>query len=1155
MLRVIFSNRYEVLREQLLATLEATRGSPFHQAQVIVPSAAVRRSLELSIADRFGICANVQFGFLAEWLWQHMARNMPEVAHESPFASDVLVWRIYQILGDRQFVQAYPRLQRYCLAADPRMILDLARTLSPLIEQYITYRSDWVEAWRQGTLPSINNAPALTDRSAAQDHDWQAALCARILAEAGITGEHPMNRFFRTIKPARPGAMIETVQAFCLPAIAPLYLRMLQGLSSSTDIVLYVINPCEEFWFDIVSARRLSYLAAREKLDHHITGHRLLASWGQQTQSYIDSIVEQSDQGPSNGGVDDQALFVDDRPEHLLGRLQHSILHLQDLAPGTLRHQPTDRSIEVNVCHSLTRELEVLQDRLLNLLAEPDAPALGDIVVLTPDIDAAAPLIDSVFGTAPAARRIPYALAGLRVSVANPVARALLDLLHLVGSRYLASEVYQWMQMPLVARRFGWSPTDLEQLREWINQAAIRWGVDGAHRAREGMPADARFTFRDGLDRLLLGYALPDGLPVPFQGLLASGPITGSDANLLGTLIAFIEQLDGLRARFDQPLSASDWHAALLDCLNQFIDPGTDALDELHAVQHVLMALHTEMVRGGLSQGLPLIVVAQALAERLDAQAQGSVAGATLTFASIGSLRGLPFRCIALIGMNDGSFPANSQAGELDLMASSPRRGDRQARRDDRNLFLDIVLSARDRLLISYSGLGVRDNQPRPASVLVSELIDYLAAATASDAHSADSRRMARDQLVIEHPLQPFSLEYFQPGADPRLRSHREDYCAALVQSGLARQLKQAQSGQSGAVAISTQALDEALAWTFEDPSDEEDDADADADADAAAAAAAIEALAPPFFDQALADDPALLDQVSNDRLIRFFRHPARHLLRHRLQIDLWQIDEALADDEPLSADHSSKRRLARRLMPHLLAEIPARSLHALARAGTEYPSGPLGDRLLTRDLPEFESFAASVRAELTGSLQPAQTWTLELTLPDQTCPLTVQFEQVFSNGLVLHYFGTQRADELVAAWLNHLCLSAIAAPAIAARTVLRFTDACVRFSPLPGGRTEALAHLSELAELYRQGMRAPLPFYPRAALAYMQKGLPEAYRAWNANTFGRGLPGESEDASITLALRGEPNPLGSHFQHIARTVFKPLLANTTGLTTQAPQS
>ena len=174
------------------------------------------------------------------------------------------------------------------------------------------------------------------------------------------------------------------------------------------------------------------------------------------------------------------------------------------------------------MCHSLTRELEVLHDRLLALMAGPDPPQPGDILVVTPDLDAAAPLIDAVFGTAPRERHLPYTISGRARAQVNAPARALLDALALLASRFAVNNVFGLLQQPVVARRFGLAEDDLDQVRDWLVRlrhplGARRRAPRRLRRAGAGAP-QLRRRPRPPVPRLRAARPAAGAVPGPAAG-------------------------------------------------------------------------------------------------------------------------------------------------------------------------------------------------------------------------------------------------------------------------------------------------------------------------------------------------------------------------------------------------------------------------------------------------------------------------------------------------------------------------------------------------------------------------------------------------------------------------------------------------------------
>ena len=932
MLTLHFSNRAEALAGRLLQRLAGAPGDdPFAPAQVIVPGSGFRRWLTLAIAREQGVCANVHFDFLAQWLWRQIGRVLPDdesalARAQSPFDPAQLVWQVHRALADAAWVAAQPRLAGYLAQADELMRYELALRIAALLEPLVTYRADWLRAWAAGRDAGLPHA----GDDARADEAWQAALWRRLVAELGIAGQHPMAQFASALQHGGPALARERglpaqAHVFAPPAIAPLHLQLLQTLARVIDVDLYVLNPCREYWFELIDRRRLSHLAVRGRDQGHEEGNRLLAAWGRQTQALVDGLVDLD-----GDGVADDGLYVPHPGRSLLAQVQNRILDLEELAPGSLAMASGDRSLELHVCHSLTRELEVLHDRLLSLLAADPTLRPGDVLVVLPDLEAAAPLVDAVFGTAPPERHLPYALTGRRRSRVNAPARALLDLLALAASRLPVTAVFGLLQQPVVARRFELDDEDLQQVQAWLQAAGAHWGLDAAQRARAGLPADARHTLDDALSRLFLGHALPVHGAQPLAGLLPAADIGGGSALLLGRLWRFVRLLSALQATAAEPQTPPAWGALLQQAIADFIAAAPEELDDLQELQQSIQALLADLHAAGEQGPLPLAVWRAALAHQLDDPARGAVAGGGVTVAAMSPLRNLPFRVVAVLGLDDGVFPSPPRREEFDLLAAHPRRGDRQRRDDERNLFLDLLLAARDHLHLSHSGRSVRDNAPLPPSVLVAELLDTLVPAIAADPADPHGLRQARRRLVVEHPLQPFSIEAFSPQADPRLRSHRRELAEAL----------QARALQAPAA--------------VDDDGDDE----------------ISPSRQPPFFGRPLRSATNATSAAGDDapapsvaQLIEFFRNPSRHLLRRRLQIELPFDDEELEDDEPFVAEPRHRRALAERLLPILLTrELDDPALRRWAEAGVDWPAGAIGSRLLDAELAGLRRFAGELR-------------------------------------------------------------------------------------------------------------------------------------------------------------------------------------------------
>jgi exodeoxyribonuclease V gamma subunit len=526
-------------------------------------------------------------------------------------------------------------------------------------------------------------------------------------------------------------------------------------------------------------------------------------------------------------------------------------------------------------------------------------------------------------------------------------------------------------------------------------------------------------------------------------------------------------------------------------------------------VDAAIAALDENMRAGGMSAPVSAAVVVPALEALLDEAARGGVPTGAVTFAAIASLRNVPYRFIAVLGLNDGAFPSVQAPVEFDLMARAPRPTDRQRRSDDRNLFLDLILAARERLYLGYTGRSVRDNAVLPPSVVVAELLDYVGTAIA--APGTDPSRAARERLVVEHPLQPFSAEYFAPGADPRRVSYHAEYCAALA----------ARADAATPLRVVPAPLGE------EEVTDKETGDETHAPEPQAV-----------FFESPLAAPGVEYRDVSLERLQRFFRNPCRYLLNERLALTLPWGEEELQDDEPFVADWRAPIELAQRVLPLLLAGRSLAEIRPLARATRAYPAGRFGDVELDVELNALATFAAAFAGELAGARAAPLSGTVTSTIAGETWRVAGELCDVTETGRIRYRYGEARAMDYLDGWIEHVFLNALAPPGVVARTTHHSRDGRYVLPPI----ADASEHLATLLALYREGLSLPLHFFPKAAWCYMTRGrrVAEAASVWGS-PWKRFT--ESREASYRLALRGVPDPIDADFERCAIAVFEPMLA------------
>lgn len=746
------SNRLELLADALALMLRHPLRDPFTAEAVVVPTLGLERWLTQQLALRHGICANVSFLFPQKFVAGLMDEALPGRAAARFYARENLTWRIMKLLPPLAPRREFAELRRYLEEPRPELrLFQLAGKIANSFDQYLAFRPRMILGWERGS-----------------ENDWQAILWRELVRSA--PGLHPpaLAEEFKAALGRGAAPLPERVSLFGVSTLPPFYIQFLQELARATEVHLFVMRPTPEWWGDIRSereelrARRRA--AATAQLDLQFErGNPLLASFGKVAREFLEHVTELTP-------AQEQDLAASPTGDTMLTKIQRDIFRLHNPASSAPRPiAATDRSLQFHSCHSRVREMEVLHDQVLALFEQHPDLKPHEIVVMAPDITAYAPFIEAVFDTAPERLRIPFSIADRGARAENGVIDTFLRILESAGSRFAARSVMSILESVPLQRNFDLAEPDLEIIRTWIEKTGIRWGIDAAHRAALGLPEFGENSWRAGLDRLLLGYAAPARGEQLFEGILAFDEIEGNLAETLGHFADFAEALFATAQTLQHPRPLGAWEEMLHQIAVRFFAADDEREPELRQLRRVIDSLRETAALSGFDEPVPLDVLIVHLEQAFASAESGSgfLVG-RVTFCALKPMRAVPFRIVCLVGMNDTDYPRHSRAPGFDWIAQNPRPGDRSTRDDDRYLFLEALLSARDVFYVSYVGQSSRDNSPIPPSVLVSELLDYAQGGFALENATP---------LVTQHRLQPFSPAYFR--RDSGLFSYSEENCVA----------------------------------------------------------------------------------------------------------------------------------------------------------------------------------------------------------------------------------------------------------------------------------------------------------------------------------------------------------------------------------------
>jgi exodeoxyribonuclease V gamma subunit len=1008
----------------LLAALQSHHaGPPLAADTVLVPNRGVGRWLQMRMAERHGVAADLEFPLPARFFWQLLSRSLPDSPDSSAYEQEHLRWHLYAALPE--IAREVPRLARYLSGGSEIGRLQLAERLADVFDEYLIFRRDMLAAWERGA--GEHRPPA----------DWQAPVWRALVRRLGTRHRAQLTTELLEAV-ARGGALDRSrwpqrVYCFALGNLPPDYLRLLYALGRECDVHFLLPNPSEGYWGDI-RARRVRLLALEEPSlaeEERIAGeHPLLAALGRSGRDLLRvlyseelSAIHEPELGPAMD-------YTPPGDDTLLHRIQSGILRLH-AQPSLTGMDAQDHSLQIHACHGPLRELQVLHDQLLHLLASEPTLEPRDVMVLVPDVAAYAPAIHSVFGSASEGRRLPYTVSDQPMASVHPIIQTFRALLALPNSRWTASEIMAIAAVPAVMRRYRLDAADHDRLCEWLEQAGVRWGLDADSRALVGAGRWAQNSWRAGMDRLLLGVGLADDATL-VDGVAPYTDIEGTATGALGRLWLLVDALARWAEMLRQPAGAGVWRDRLSQMLEQLLLPDPNDHAEVRALDLVFEALRTldgaERCMAG--QWLSVAAVREVLhAALLESAQHQQWLGGGVSFCGMVPLRTVPVRVIALLGLNDGDFPRQDAHASINLVRLYPRIGDRSRRDDDRLLFLQSLVSAQDVLYLSYTGQDVRSGDALPPSTLIGELLEFLHHFHFPMLSAAELRR----QIVTEQPMQPFSPRYLEPPgsrAAARVFTFDRGWLAAAEAMGGPR---------TAAVA-------------FADGS-------------------------------TLAQSPPELVELR--ALQKFFEHPARFFLRDVLQIPLEPPADRLADEEPLALDSLSEYQLRQRLfaracMEGTLPQMP----DALLRAQGVLPPAPLDDDAYARLARDVDALLPLWRDWCAQHGPSAEALNVSVA---GGVRISGRLSDVWPDGLRRIRAGKLGMRYQIACWIDYLMLRAAGLPgALHMAGLDRDGSVCVLRATI----AEAVAadQLARLVNLFQEGHTQPLPFMPDLAQRYLER-------------------------------------------------------------------
>ena len=751
----------------------------FQREYVIVPTAGVKAWLMPELARRFGarpgfsdgIATNIEVGYVG-MLNRFIAPD--RVMSDDPWSIDRMTARLLTIFSQNPNYAYYQELIERC--GGP---LRAARRMADRFDRYAVRRPAMIVAWENGS-------PILTAESSTEVLDDEYVM------RALSSEQMPQFDLWRELRvaidqPSWPmvtaqlmdgianGAKIEGVPSRLLvvglQSLSLQNLRVLEALATVSDVRVFLVHPSpglEKHWSNELATLPLTRGVVPLRETNFVIPEgvdSLVASWSRGSYELQKVLASQ---GIRPGFVATQ--------HHESDSLLH---HLQSVVAFDLRAQSrsfdtNDQSLLIHRCHHISRQVEVAHTALMQAFNELDDLQPDEVVVLCPNIEAAAPYLEAVFDrpvTVASGRTItiPLVVGDRSLREVSDGADLLNTLLGVTMGRFSVDDVMGLATSTLVRKHFDVSSDSVALWYRIAERARVRWGLDAQQRVHAGLnaPQENAHTWKAAIERTLLGATLPDQAPaIELGGVVPMTDYEVSDIPAVAQLIAILDVLGKLETQthITNTVGRScDMVQEALISLAGSTDPELEAAME--AIDHVRQ--HISIGAGHDNDAVADIPVdfsefADVLIERLTtAPGRQPLRTGAVTASSTIPLRSVPFRVICVLGVDDGSLSLGESEGD-DLVDAQQFVGDPDARAEQRRVLLDAMMAASERLIVTCNGRSIKNNTPIPLVTPLAELVDFCGRNGVKLRTTRDGEECS--QIEIVHPRHAASEKNFVLG-------------------------------------------------------------------------------------------------------------------------------------------------------------------------------------------------------------------------------------------------------------------------------------------------------------------------------------------------------------------------------------------------------
>lgn len=696
------SNQLYVLKEMILAVMQdEPLTEVFATEKIIVQSHGMEQWLNIEQAKRLDIVANVEYQFIGKAVWSFYHAILPEIPEKNLLTIEMMTWIFMMILADHLQDEELKSIQHQLDLSDQKQWFQFANAIAKLFDQYLVYRPDWLKKWQMHQ--SVN------DLEKEKDQIWQTHLwCLFVQKCKALHLKTRLEVHFEALEMLKNSSKSDLsknsnfpkrVLIFGAGSIPILFFDFLYEVSRFIPVYFFHMTPTNDYLQDTTK-----YNVNNKEMNP------LLIHWGAVARDFEKKILEYP-------AIKKESLMfsLPTKVPTLLNQIQSLVVKNERNAEKQ-EIDANDVSIQFANCYGVLREVEALHDYLLHQFNQNPDLTLNECVVMTPDIDKYAPYIEAVFKNAPQDRFLPYDISDRKYARLDPLINGFFLLLDLPNQPIDLPYLFDVLSLSPILAHFGLSESNLAVIKDWFLDSGTNWGLNET----------ASYSLDSGIERMLLGYMMSSDQQL-WHELAAYEQVQGQNALIIGKMAHFIQSLKEWKHKLAQPCSIYDWQTRLNALIEAFFEFDSESTKSQTKLQQTLTKCAEEIQKTHFDLDLEQAVIQKMLEKRVgDEYISNRFLIGKINFCTLMPMRNVPFKLVAILGLNEGEYPRQFDFPSYNLMAKYPRSSDRSRQKDDRYLFLEAILSAEQWLYLSYVGRDIQNDEPRYPSILIEDLMDFI---------------------------------------------------------------------------------------------------------------------------------------------------------------------------------------------------------------------------------------------------------------------------------------------------------------------------------------------------------------------------------------------------------------------------------------------